>query len=173
MADIKKFAPILIKKEGGYVNHPNDKGGATKYGITLATAKRFGFDKNNDGVINAEDVKLLDEQDFIKVLRSFWDTCKADEINNQSIANFIVDFYYNSGTSALRVMQRALGVNPDGIFGQKTINAINYPCPHINFRNLKHARLTFVHNIVINKPNQEVFLKGWLNRINSFEYSEN
>lgn len=173
MADLNKFAPILLKKEGGYVNHPNDKGGATKYGITLATAKRFGFDKNNDGVIDSKDIMLLDENDFKVVLREFWDTCKADKIENQSLANFIVDFYYNSGTSALKSMQRALGVTPDGIFGQKTLDAINYPCGHINFRNLKHARLAFVQNIVINKPDQKVFINGWNNRINSFEYSEN
>ena len=69
MAEIKKFEPFILKWEGGakYTNKKSDKGGATKYGITIATWRTVGYDKNGDGVINEKDVKLLDEEDFKKV----------------------------------------------------------------------------------------------------------
>ena len=37
MADYTKLIPIVKKWEGGYVNHPLDKGGATNSGVTIAT----------------------------------------------------------------------------------------------------------------------------------------
>lgn len=171
MADIKKFLPILERHEGGFVNHPNDKGGATKYGITLKTWINKGYDKNGDGVIDAKDIELLDYADFELIASDYWNACKANKIENQSLANFVVDWFYNSGYAGIKAMQRALNVTADGIIGQKTLDAINYPCNSINFYNLKKARLDFVHNIVTRNPSQKVFLNGWTRRINSFDYS--
>ena len=50
---------VLSWESSKYTNRKSDRGNATKYGITLATWKKVGYDKNGDGVINAEDVKLL------------------------------------------------------------------------------------------------------------------
>ena len=46
MADIKILSPFILSFEGGFVNHPNDKGGATNKGVTIATWKKQGYDKD-------------------------------------------------------------------------------------------------------------------------------
>lgn len=65
MADSSKLVPFILSWETDkYTNNKNDRGGATKFGITLATWRKVGYDKNGDGVLNEEDVKLLTEEDF-------------------------------------------------------------------------------------------------------------
>lgn len=62
MADSSKLVPFILSWETDkYTNNKKDKGGPTKYGITLATWRKVGYDKNGDGVLNEEDVKLLTE----------------------------------------------------------------------------------------------------------------
>ena len=57
MADVNILAPFILKWEGGFVNHPNDPGGATNMGVTLKTWKSQGYDKDGDGDIDVIDLK--------------------------------------------------------------------------------------------------------------------
>ena len=68
-------------------------------GVTLNTWKKVGYDKDNDGDIDVKDLKLITKDDVInKVLKPYyWDKWKANEINNQSIANILVDWLWTSG----------------------------------------------------------------------------
>lgn len=170
--DIKNLAPIIAKWEGGYVNDPVDKGGATNMGITLDTWKHIGYDKNGDGKITETDIKLLNKDDFKAVLRKYWDKWHADEIKNQSIANILVDWYWGSGKWGIVIPQRILGVTADGVVGAKTIQAINNTNQKILFDKIYQARAKFLMDIVKNNPSQKRFLKGWLNRLADFKYSE-
>lgn len=171
MADINKLAPKILKWEGGYGNFAEDKGGPTKFGITLATWQQMGEDKDGDGDIDAEDIKVLNASDFTLVFKRFWDKWQADKINNQSIADFLVDWYYNSGKWGIKIPQRVLGVSQDGVVGSETIKAINSSDPEELFAELWGARKEFLLNIVKNNPSQKKFIKGWLNRINDFSFS--
>ena len=93
MATILKLIPIILLWESPkYVNNPGDHGGPTKFGVTLGTWQSCGYDKNHDGHIDALDVQLLTPEDYQFVLKSYWNTWKADQINNQSIANILVDW---------------------------------------------------------------------------------
>ena len=56
---IDEITEEIIRREGGYVNDPDDPGGATKYGVTLGTMQRLGLDINSDGRINSRDVRAL------------------------------------------------------------------------------------------------------------------
>lgn len=174
MADYRKLVPFIIKYEGDkYVNDPKDKGGATKYGITLETWKHVGYDKNGDKKITKEDIKLLTYDDFLKVFKNnFWDKCKADEIKSQSVANEIVDWFYNSGKWGVVYPQRILGIKDDGVVGEKTIEAINKSVPKELFSKIKNAREAFYMNIVKKNPSQKKFLKGWLNRVESLKFND-
>lgn len=170
MAQFEQFFPMLMKFEGGYVNDPDDHGGATKWGVTLAEWIRNGYDKNGDGVINANDIKLLTQADAAKIAKPlYWDQVKGDQINSQSIAEFLCDFAYNSGTgTAIKKLQQVLGVAVDGVIGNQTLSVLNAGSQKNIFEVYKQSRIDFVNAIVKNNPSQEKFLKGWLSRINSF-----
>jgi len=172
MASFEGFASKVLHLEGGFVNHPADKGGPTKYGVILSTWKQYGYDKDNDGDIDADDVKELSEDDARYVAKKvFWDFFKADAIVSQSIAEFIVDWGYNSGRVLVaKKVQKLLNLVVDGAIGTLTVNAINNAIPKTLFESLKQARKNFIEAIVKEKPSQKVFYKGWMNRINSFNF---
>jgi len=172
MANIELLAPSIVKWESDkYVNDPLDKGGPTKYGITLATWKSVGVDKDGDGDIDANDVKLLTKGDFSRVLRQYWDRWQADKIFNQSIADILVDWVWGSGKWGIVIPQRLLGLNADGVVGPKTIAAVNAQDPKKFFDQIFAARVKFINDIVANNPSQKKFIKGWMNRLNDFKYS--
>lgn len=172
MANIDKLAPFILRWEGGFVNDPVDKGGATNMGVTIGTWRSVGYDKDGDGDIDVDDLHLLDKEDVIeRVLRPhYWNRWRADEILNQSIANILVDWVWASGTHGIKRPQRILGVTPDGIVGPKTLAAVNSIDPmELHFR-IKNDRIKFIDEICQRDPSQERFRKGWMNRINALVY---
>jgi len=174
MANFEKYLPFLIQWEGSaYENVPGDAGGPTKYGITLQDWKTYGYDKNHDGLINAEDVKLISLEDAKPLIKGeYWDVLKADDIKSQSVAEAIVDFGYNAGRSNVaRKVQKILNISkPDGIFGPITIAKINQTDSKTLFESIKQVRTQYYLDIVNDKPSQQKFLKGWLNRVNSLGF---
>lgn len=172
MAKFEAFAGKVLHLEGGYVNHPLDRGGPTKYGVILSIWREHGHDKDGDGDIDAEDIKQLTEEDAKFIAKKiFWDYFRADFILNQSVAEFIVDWGYNSGRGTVaKQVQRLLNVEQDGIVGIQTLTAINVCAQEHFFAILKAARKLFIENIVTRRPDQKVFYKGWMNRINSFQF---
>lgn len=176
MADVKKFEPFVLKWEGGakYRNSKIDRGGATKYGITIATWRTVGYDKNGDGKIDENDVKLITEEDFTKVLKkNFWDKWKADQIKNQKVAEILVDWLWASGKWGIIKPQQLLGVKADGIVGKQTLAAVNgYPNQRQLFDAIKNARKAYIDKVIKNDPRQIAHKVGWLNRINSITFED-
>lgn len=171
MADSAKLVPFILSWETDkYTNRKNDNGGPTKYGITLATWRKVGYDKNGDGVLNEEDVKLLTEEDFHRVFKeNYWNACKADKIQDQSVANMLVDFAYNSGVNkAVKHLQFVLGITADGIIGNKTLYAINKSNGERLFKAFKKDRKAYLKRIAVGY--QKGFLKGWLRRLSYITY---
>ena len=169
MADYRKLIPFILQFEGGYVNDPADSGGPTNKGVTLNTFRSvYGRAKT----IN--DLKHMTDNEWRHIFKSlYWDKCKADDIADQSIANLLVDWAYNSGTSlAIRHIQRIVGVNADGIMGNITLSAINKRSPLPLFGALKQDRIAFLNTTAQKNPRKKKFLKGWLNRVNSFTYGQ-
>lgn len=167
MANIEKLVPKILKWEGGFVDDPLDKGGATNKGVTIATFRQvFGQDKT------VEDLKHLTNEQFMTVLKRFyWDRWKADQINNQSISNLLVDWVWGSGVHGIKIPQRILHLNPDGIVGNITIGAVNSAEPKKLFEDIWNARRDFLNGIVQRDPSQKRFIKGWMNRLNDYKFS--
>lgn len=170
MADISKLVPYILKWEGGYVNDHLDKGGATNMGVTIATWKLVGYDKDGDSDIDKDDIKLLTKVDFETVLRLYWDRWKADQIANQSIANILVDWVWGSGKWGIIIPQRILGVEADGKVGSQTLTTLNAANQRSLFDKIYKTRLQFLDNLVKNNPSQSRFIKGWKNRLSDFKY---
>ena len=166
MAEAQKLVPLVLRWEGGFVNDPDDSGGATMKGVTLATFRKFyGADKT------VEDLKQITDAQWLHIFKTgYWDKFRGDDIDDQSVANMCVDWLYNSGIAAIKRVQKIVGVADDGIVGDKTIGAINARPAGPLFEQIKAARIAFVETIARNNPSQRKFLQGWLNRINSFRY---
>lgn len=165
MARFDLYAPILKRLEGGFVNHPADKGGPTMGGVTLASYRAVFGSKKTVG-----DLKNMTDAEWAQIMEVYWDAVKADQIKNQSIANIVADWNINSGISGRKGVQKALGLIADGIFGPKTLAALNAEPQKCVFCKIKAAREQFYSSIVQKTPSQAVFLKGWLNRLKNFEY---
>lgn len=168
MADFNKFAPLLQRLEGGFVNHPDDKGGATNMGVTLRTYRDFyGTDKNVD------DLRNMTAEEWEHIMKTgYWDICRADRISSQSVAEVLVDWCVNSGGVAIRRTQEILSLKPDGIVGPVTLQTINSQRPQELFKRILYVREQFYKDIVKWNPSQKVFLKGWMNRLDNFVFSE-
>ena len=191
MSNIEKIVPFIIKWEAstigtglsnsqlfekartrGWSNNPNDAGGATMIGVTLATYKQYCKGKGLPQP-SADDLKKIPYQTWLIILKSlYWDKWKADSIDNQSIANMLVDWAWLSGKNGIIIPQRLLGVTQDGIVGPKTIQAINDRDSKTFFDQLYKARLKYIDDIITNRPANKVFKTGWLNRLNDLKYEK-
>ena len=172
MANVYKLAPWILKWEGGFVNDPADLGGATNMGATIGTWKSCGYDKDGDGDIDVDDLRLLTREDVVnRVLKPhYWDRWKADDIKSQSVANILVDWVWASGAHGIKIPQRLLGVSVDGIVGPKTLAAVNARNPRELFDMIKIARFDFIEDICRKRPANNKFKRGWMNRINDIAY---
>lgn len=165
MADYKKLIPTVLKYEGGYAGNIDGKI-CTMKGVTLDIYRKyFGRQKTCKelrGISNAEWEYIFKE--------GFWDRWKADEINNQSIANLLVDWCWTSGIYGIKYPQRILGVKDDGIVGDKTIAAVNnYPNQKELFDKLWNRRKKHFEDIA-KTHNRAKFLNGWIRRLSAFKW---
>ena len=125
------LSPVHFVARRRLCERPHDRGGATNKGVTIATWRQVGYDKDGDGDIDVDDLKKITDTDAIeRVMRPhYWNRWKADRIASQSVANIVVDWVWASGKHGITKVQKLLGVKVDGIVGEKTLSAINAQTP--------------------------------------------
>lgn len=173
MANFNTFIPFLHEKEGGFVHDPDDPGGATNMGVTFGTFTHYCQLKCCPQP-TIDDLRRLSEPQWQDIIRTlYWDVCRADHIQSQAVAVMIVDWAVHSGTStAIKHVQRILGVKADGIVGPVTLAAINSMSPLPLFGQIRNDRIKFLKNLVATRPQMEKFLKGWLRRVHSITFDD-
>jgi lysozyme family protein len=173
MANIKELVAFISRCEGGFTNDPSDSGGPTNRGVTLVTWKKVGYDKDGDGIIDEKDVTRITHEEMVEVVLRphFWDVWQADKINNQSIANLLVDWLWTSGHRTIFMVQKILGVKVDGVVGPQTLHALNnFPDQGLLFDRIKISRINDIHRICKQRKKNMRFKRGWLNRIAAIKF---
>jgi lysozyme family protein len=128
MQHINDIAQEILKAEGGFVNDPDDPGGPTNYSVTLKTLKRLGHDLNQDGLVDIADLKQLSAAQAVQILiKDYFYKPQIDQLPHMLHAP-VFDMYVNSGSHAIKVLQRTLilldmGITADGVIGPITIAA--------------------------------------------------
>lgn len=128
MQKVRKIAEEIILREGGYVNDPDDPGGATKYGVTIHTMRRLGLDLDGNGVVDAADVRQLTRDQAVQIfLEHYYERPRIGELPPVLRAS-VFDMYVNAGANAVKILQRLLRqmdqpVSVDGALGPQTIAA--------------------------------------------------
>lgn len=158
MANFEHAIDKVIAHEGGYVDHPDDPGGETKYGIS----------RRSYPDVDIKNLKLEEAKDIYR--QDFWDRIKGDAIQSQDVASNLFDYAVNAGTRrAVRTVQRLTGAAQDGIVGPQTLAAINSQDGlNLNLR-LVLARVDFYTEIAARRAELRTFLVGWLRRALSFQ----
>jgi lysozyme family protein len=143
-----------------------DKGGMTMCGVTYSTYATYC---NKVGIKATESgLKLLKYSEWYEILHSmYWSRWKADNIENQAVANILVDWVWASGITGIKRPQRILGVTADGIVGPKTLAAVNAADATTLFNSILTDRLKHFDEIVAKSSSQAKFLKGWRRRVNA------
>ncbi len=128
MQDVEKIAEEIVAREGGYVNDPDDPGGATNHGVTIHTMRRLGLDLNGDGAVDAQDVRVLSQDQAIAIfIDHYFERPRIAELPAPLHAS-VFDMYVNAGANAVRILQRLLrdmriDVAVDSVIGPQTIAA--------------------------------------------------
>lgn len=156
--------PFVLQWEGGYVNHPNDPGGATNKGVTQ---KVYDAWRERQGLAE-RDVRQLEESELHALYESgYWVPPKCPALDTPlDLVQF--DTAVNMGVGrAVRFMQKAVGATPDGAWGPGTQACVDGCDLGATLVNYCQVREDYYRQLAANNPKLQVFLKGWLNRLNA------
>lgn len=150
--------PLVLKHEGGYVDHPSDPGGATNRGVT-----KKAWEEWVGREVTKDDIRALTVADVTPFYRKrYWDACKCDRLPS-GLDYAVFDVAVNSGTGrAAKFLQSEVGVVADGVIGNLTLSAVNH-CPLSTEQLIERIcgrRDAFYKGL----PTFKDFGRGWLRR---------
>ncbi|WP_300031079.1 holin-associated N-acetylmuramidase [uncultured Roseobacter sp.] len=128
MQTVRQIATEIVAREGGFVNDPDDPGGATNHGVTIHTMRQLGLDLDGDGVVSVADVRALTREQAIEIFEKHYFEKPMIAMLPQALHASVFDMYVNAGSNAVRILQRLLRdmghkIAVDGALGPKTIGA--------------------------------------------------
>ena len=129
MQTVRQIAEDIVSREGGYVNDPDDPGGATNYGVTIHTMRRLGLDLDRDGTVTGADVRRLTRVQAVEIfVEHYFNRPLIGELP-QSLQATVFDMFVNAGGNAVKILQRLLvemgySVTVDGALGPQSLAAV-------------------------------------------------
>lgn len=172
---VDDYIDALIAREGGYVNHPADRGGPTNWGISEQVARAFGYHGRMQDMPRSLAKSIY--------LERYWEAPKFNLVNEHSapVAEELLDTGVNMGPGvAARFLQRALNVlnaegkhypdiAVDGAIGRVTIAALRAYLGArgkdghvVLLRALNAQQAVRYIELAEARPSQEAFVHGWL-----------
>jgi hypothetical protein len=181
MANAKNIIGQTVKEEGGFQNDPADSGNflngvnyGTKYGITPAA-----FLLQYKTLVKPDTIKNLTIDQAIPIYKNkYWDKIRGDEIENDSLAALMMFSIVNSGLAQIKVFKKLINL----VLDKNVVAETSDPFTHIEitilndldqqlyFDLLKTTRKRFYENLVKADPGKQKYLKGWLNRLENYQF---
>jgi lysozyme family protein len=129
MHSVESIATEIVRREGGYVNDPDDPGGATNFGVTIHTMQRLGLDLNGDRKVDVADVKALGADQAVAIYVKHYFEAPKIHLLPEPLHASVFDMQVNAGANAIRILQRltaAFGhpLKDDGAIGPLTARAV-------------------------------------------------
>jgi lysozyme family protein len=156
---------VVLEREGGYVNDPDDPGGETNHGVAALVYARW---RKRRG-LPARSVRLIQPGEIAAIYETeYWDPVRGDELLRLGfgVALVVFDFVVNAGVGrATQLLQRTVSVKEDGQSGPTTMHAIEAMAADAFVAGYSRGREGFYERLAARRPPLREFLRGWLKRV--------
>ncbi len=183
MLSIDDIVSDILRREGGYVNDPDDSGGATNFGVTIHTMRRLGIDVDGDGDVDVDDVRKLTRERAAQIFKDHYFVKPGIAVLPEVLQASVFDMYVNAGGAAVKILQRLLAkfgfpVVVDGALGPKTAAAASKafaiaPAHLVDAYGI--ARRNYYYNLADNRITSRKYARrkdggkgGWITRAEEF-----
>lgn len=128
MKTIRQLAEDIVAREGGFVDDPDDPGGATNHGVTIHTMRRLGLDLTRDGKVDVADVRALTRAQAVDIFVDRYFTRPGLGDLPDILQPSVFDMQVNAGANAITILQKLLTAmgfpcKADGALGPQTLAA--------------------------------------------------
>ena len=183
MQSVHQIASEILDREGGFVNDPDDPGGATNFGVTIHTMRRLGLDLTGDGTVSVADVQALTRAQAQEIfIEHYFERPSIDQLPDVLHAT-VFDMYVNAGANAVTLLQRllrdmGLEIVVDGVIGPQTIRAAHAAeaqAPDHLVDAYGIARRNYYYRLADHRPASRKYARrrdggkgGWIRRAEEF-----
>lgn len=183
MPNVREIAQEIVAREGGFVNDPDDPGGATNFGVTIQTLRRLGIDVNRDTRIDVADVTALTRAQAVEIYLKHYYEGPGIAALPEVLQPSVFDMYVNAGPNAVKILQRLMTEmgfpsEPDGVIGPQTIRAAEMAfdaAPSYLADAYGIARRNYYYALADKRPASRKFARardggkgGWIKRAEEF-----
>jgi lysozyme family protein len=183
MLSVRDIAMDIVAREGGFVDDPDDPGGATNHGVTIGTLRRLGLDLDGDGDVDRDDVRAVTPERAADLFVEYYFERPGIGGLPELLQPSVFDMYVNAGSNAVRLLQtllRDMGfeIAVDGIIGPQTrraAHAASVRAPEHLADAYGIARRSYYYRLADRRPASRKYARtraggkgGWILRAEAF-----